>query len=165
MNIILSSSIFASLSLAGAVSAEPVASTHASPLLGSWALDVSQMSAPIEARPKAVTITFADAGEGKWTTRVLIIGNDASARDMTSSYQRNGSAVPIEGDQMEADTVAVATPTPQIMVMAMAKDRHPASTRVYTVSDDGNKMVEEAVTYDDSGMPRIRTNHFSRIKG
>jgi hypothetical protein len=84
---------------------------------------------------------------------------------MTSSYQRNGSAVPIEGDQMEADTVAVATPTPQIMVMAMAKDRHPASTRVYTVSDDGNKMVEEAVTYDDSGMPRIRTNHFSRIKG
>ena len=163
MKIVLSLTIFISLSLAGAVSAEPVASDPASPLLGSWALDISQMSVPADARPKAVTITFAVTGEGKWTTRVLIVGKDASERDMMSSYQRNGSAVPIEGDQLEADTVAVATPTPKIMVMAMAKDRHPASTRVYTVSDDGNIMVEEAVTYNDSGMPVIRTNRFSRI--
>lgn len=163
MKIVLPLMMFAGLSLAGSVSAQPVAGDLASPLLGSWALDISQMPVPAEARPKAVTITFSDAGAGKWATRVIIVGNDAIERDTTSAYERNGSAVPIEGDQLEADTVAVATPTPKIMVMAMAKDRHPASTRVYTVSDDGNIMVEEAVTYNDSGMPVIRTNRFSRI--
>lgn len=153
----------ASLNMATAAHAEPAAKS-ASPLLGAWALDLSKMPVPPEARPKSVTITFADVGGGKWSTRVVIIGPDGSTRDMTSAYARTGKAVPIEGDQMEADTVAVVTPSPQVMVVALGKYNHPASTRIYAVSKDGKMMTEEAVNWGDNGKPIIRTNIFKRVK-
>ncbi len=54
-----------------------------SPLLGMWSLDVEQMQAPAEMRPKSVTITFAEAGEDKWSTKVSIVAPDDSVREMT----------------------------------------------------------------------------------
>ena len=135
-----------------------------SPLLGTWALDLSKMPVPPEARPKSVTITFADGGEGQWSTRVTITAPDGSIRDMTSAYARTGKAVPIEGDRMEADTAAVVTPSSHVMVLALAKDNHPASTRIYVVSKDGKTMTEEAVSWGNGGEPTIRTNIFTRVK-
>lgn len=137
-----------------------------SSLLGSWSLDVSRMAAPPSARPKSVIITFADigtAGADKWSTKVTITGGDGTVREMTSRYARGGKAVPIEGDQMEADIAAVATPTPNVMVLALGKNDQPASTRIYTVSADGRAMTEQAVSYDGEGKPVIRTHYFSRI--
>lgn len=153
-----------SLNVAAVAHAEPAAKKSASPLLGEWALDLSKMPVPPEARPKKVTITFADVGEGKWSTRVTIVAPDDSVRDMTSFYARSGKAVPIEGDQTEADTVAVVTPSPQVMVVALGKDNRPASTRIYVVSKDGKMMTEEAVSWSDNGKPLIRTNSFTRVK-
>lgn len=141
------------------------ASQHkASPLLGTWSLDLSQMPVPADQRPKSVTITFADVGGGKWSTRVIITGQDGNVREMNSAYMRGGAAVAIEGDRMEADIAAVATPAPNVMVLALGKDGHPASTRIYTVSRDGKKMTEEAVSWGDGGTPVIRTNQFMRVK-
>lgn len=142
--------------------ANEVAATQASPLLGSWSLDTSQMDVPFAYRPKSVIITFADLGGDKWSTRVTITDKEGGVRDMTSAYQRTGAAVPIEGDQMEADTVAVVTPANNVMVLALAKDKHPASTRIYVVSADGQSMTEQAVNWGGDGVPVIRTNHFKR---
>jgi hypothetical protein len=154
----------ATLCLGGQAFADPNVETISEmPLLGTWALDVEQMQIPAELRPKNVSVTFADAGAGKWETRIDIIGADDSQRHMISTYERDGLAVAIEGDQLEADAVAVSTPTPKTLIMALAKSGRPASTRVYSVVDEGNTMIEKAVSYNDAGMPVIRTNRFLRI--
>ncbi len=132
-------------------------------LLGTWAVDVNQLPIPPEARPKSVTITFADAGAEKWRTTVVITGGDGSERRMVSAYKRDGRAVTVEGDQDEGDKVAVSTPTPSIMVLSLSRLGRPGSTRVYSVVPDGRTMTETAVTYDDVGAPQMRTNHFTRI--
>jgi hypothetical protein len=132
-------------------------------LLGSWAVDVNQLPIPPEARPKSVTITFAALEGDKWSTTVTIVGGDGAARRMVSSYLRNGQAVAVEGDQDEGDKVAVSTPTTGILVLALSRQGVPGSTRVYAVAPEGRTMTETAVTYDESGAPRIQTNHFKRI--
>ncbi len=154
----------ATLSLGSQASANPnVEIRPEMPVLGTWALDVEQMPIPAELRPKNVSITFTDVGAGKWETRIDITGADDSERHMNSIYERDGSAVAIEGDQLEVDAIAVSTPTPKTLIMALAKSGRPASTRVYSVADDGNTMIEKAVSYNDAGMPVIRTNRFLRI--
>lgn len=133
-----------------------------SPLFGVWDLDVAQMQAPADMRPKSVTIIFAEAGTDKWSTQVAITAQDESVREMTGVYSLGGMAAPITGDQLEADTAAVATPLPNVMLLALAKEGRPASTRLYTVSTDGLTMTEKAVSWDDNGTPIIRTNIFRR---
>lgn len=142
--------------------AVPAGAEQQSPLLGTWSLDVAQMQAPAELRPKSVTITFAMAEPEKWSTRVAIIAQDESVREMHGVYSLSGLAAPIAGDQLEADMAAVTTPLPNVMLLAMAKEGRPASTRLYTVSPDGSMMIEKAVSWDDNGTPIIRTNTFRR---
>ena len=102
------------LLLALAPVAEP-----SSPLLGSWAVDVTRLPMQPEARPKHVTFTFSDAGAGKWTTKVDIFGGDGSERHMTSTYALDGTPAEIQGDMAEADTGAVKLPQPNIMVLQL----------------------------------------------
>ncbi len=148
------------LAAASPASAAPVAS----PLLGSWSVDVRKLPIPPEARPKSVTMTFSDAGAGKWRTNVDIRSGDGSVRQMTSTYALDGSAAPIEGDQMEADTSAVKLPAPNVMVLALGKGGIPASTRIYTVAPDGKTMTETAVYFGADGKPVMRTNSFNRLR-
>jgi hypothetical protein len=126
---------------------------RASPLLGSWAVDVSRL-----------TITFSDAGGGKWTAKVDILGGDGSERHMTSTYALDGTPAGIQGDTTEADVGAVKTPAPNVMVLELAKGGVPASTRVYTVAPDGKTMIETAAYAGPDGKPFLRTNYFNRIK-
>jgi hypothetical protein len=156
--------IFAVLLALGVAGAPAVARTSTSPLLGSWAVDVSRLPMPPAARPKNVTFTFSDAGGGKWKTDVDIRGGDGSDRHMISTYAPDGSAAPIEGDQSEADTSAVKLPAPNVMVMALAKSGEGTSTRIYTVAPDGKTMVETAVYFGRDGKPIMRTNYFNRIR-
>jgi hypothetical protein len=136
----------------------------ASPLIGSWAVDVSRLPVPPEARPKSVTFTFSEAGKGKWTTQVDILGGDGSERHMTSAYTLDGRAAVIEGDTAEADAGAVKLPAPNVMVLALGKGGIPASTRVYVVAPDGKTMIETATYIGGDGKPMIRTNYFTRVK-
>ncbi len=136
----------------------------ASPLLGSWAVDVSRLPMPPEARPKSVTITFSDAGSGKWTANVDILGGDGSQRHMSSTYALDGTPSAIQGDTAEADVGAIKTPAPNVMVMELARAGVPASTRVYTVAPDGKTMIETAAHLGDDGKPVLRTNYFTRVR-
>jgi hypothetical protein len=154
--ILLGSSLLAAPALA-----QPAAS---SPLLGSWAVDVSRLPMPPEARPKSVTITFSDAGGGKWTTNVDILGGDGSERHMSSTYALDGTPSGIQGDTSEADVGAVKVPAPNVMVMQLGKGGIPASTRVYAVAPDGKTMIETAAYIGQDGKPLMRTNYFTRVR-
>jgi hypothetical protein len=133
-----------------------------SPLLGTWAVDVSRLPIPAEVRPKSVTFLFSDEGAGKWRTQVDILGGDGSQRHMSSTYTLDGSPAPIEGDMAEADVAAVNLPAPNVMVLELGKDGRPASTRVYVVAPDGKTMIETAAYIGPDGKPIMRTNYFNR---
>ncbi|URD60334.1 lipocalin family protein [Sphingomonas sp. KRR8] len=134
------------------------------PLMGSWAVDVSRLPMPPEARPKSVTLTFSRSGDGRYHTLVRILAGDGSERTMTGSYTADGTPYKIEGDTLEADTAAVTLPTPDVMVLALAKNGTPASTRVYALQPGGEELVETAAYVGDDGKPLIRTNVFRRVR-
>ena len=152
--------LIASSTLLGAARAD---SSPRSPLLGIWAVDVSRLPVPPQARPKSVTIEFDKSPAGKWTTQVDILGGDGSKRRMKSTYVPDGTPAAIEGDTAEADTAAVKLPAENVMVLALGKAGIPASTRIYTVAPNGAEMTETAVYFGNDGKPIMRTNYFTRI--
>lgn len=90
--------LLALLLIAGAVQATPAfaRSSAASPLLGSWAVDVTRLPIAPSARPKSVTITFSDAGGGKWTTHVDIVDASGVASHVGSTVALDGTAAPVK---------------------------------------------------------------------
>ena len=74
-----------------AVTAASHAVVPPSPLFGTWAVDVTRLPMPPEARPKSVTFTFSDAGAGKWTTHVDIYGGDGSERHMSEEFEASAT--------------------------------------------------------------------------
>lgn len=156
---------FVCLCLVTPASADPARTVAVpSPLLGKWVLDLTRMPDANGPLPRRVTFGFADVGQGVWEGTIDIVAPDGGVRHMVSRYPRDGRAVKIEGDQLEADSVAVTTPAPNILVMGLAKDKRPGSTRVYSVSANGMELTESAVSVGDDGMPLVRTFHFTRVQ-
>ncbi|MBS0514017.1 MAG: hypothetical protein JSS16_00880 [Proteobacteria bacterium] len=142
---------------------QPAAATSASsPLLGTWAVDVSRLPMPPQARPKSVTITFGDAGDEKWKIDVNIANADGSTIDTYGTYALDGTAARGHGSTIEADTGAIRLPAPNVLIVGLGKDGMPASTRVYTANADGKTLVETAVNHN--GVPVMRTNYFTRVR-
>ena len=137
--------------------------SNASPLLGSWAVDVSRLPIPPAARPKSVTFTFSDVGGGKWTTSVDIVDAGGAVTHAVSNAGLDGIAAPVKGS-IEADTIALKLPAPNVLVMDLVKQGIPASTRVYTVAADGRMMIETASYAGGNGRPMMRTNYFTRLR-
>lgn len=137
------------------MAAAPAAAQPASsPFLGQWKLDTGSL--PNNAGPASVTAEFADAGAGAWNTIYVITAKDGTARRMTSREALDGKAVPIAGDQTEADSVAMTSPAPGVLVMGLSKSGRLGSVRVYTVSADGSEMIESATVVGDDGKPAVR---------
>lgn len=154
--------LLGTLLLAAAAPATSASAQSASPLLGSWAVDVSRLPIPPEARPKSVTITYSDAGGGKWRTNVDVVRPDGSEDHAAGTNTLDGTPAPVTGN-FEADTSAARLPEPHVLIMALAQGGIPASTRIYTVAPDGKTMTETAVYFRD-GQPVMRTNHFTRVR-
>lgn len=140
------------------------ASSAASPLLGTWAVDTARLPMAPEARPKSVTFIFTEAGEGKWTTDVAIVDAAGVQLHSFATVALDGTSVPIKGATLEADTVALKHPAPNVLIMALAKDGHPASTRIYAVAPDGQTLVETSVYAGDNGVPIMRTYYLKRVR-
>jgi hypothetical protein len=133
-----------------------------SPLLGSWSVDVSRLPIPPEAKPKRVTITFGEAVAGQWTMTVDIVDARGATIHSTGSAALDGTVTHVENSP-EADTAAFRMPEPNVLVLALARDGVPASTRVYAVGADRGSMVETAVYFGKDGSPIMRTNYFTRV--
>ena len=139
------------------------AANSASPLLGTWALDLMHSEIPPEARPQSVTITYSDMGGGKWRTSVAIVGGQGGKINATATYPLDGTTAHGTGYQ-NVDTVAVKVPAPNVMVAAFYKEGMPRSTRTYIVSPDGRTMTENIVWLNINGKPEIATNLFNRMR-
>lgn len=133
-----------------------------SPLIGSWAVDIARLPVPPEARPKRVTITFAEADDGRLSTSVQVEDASGSQMNADAIAALDGTPTAVSGN-LEADTSAVTMPIPQVLVMQLVKEGVPASTRVYAVSDDGESMIETASYVGADRQPVMRTNYFSRV--
>lgn len=144
------------LFMAAPAASVPAPQPSASPILGRWTLDTGSMTIPVDARPASVTAEFADAGEDMWNTTYVITAKDGRARRMTSRERLDGQAVPIAGDQTEADNVAMTSPQPGVLVMGLSKSGNLGSVRVYTVSADGKEMIESATLVGEDGKPTVR---------
>lgn len=138
-------------------------SPSASPLVGSWAVDVSRLPIPPEARPKSVTFAFNDAGNGKWSTQVDIVNADGTKLHSQGIAPLDGTPTAVK-DSIEADITAVKMPAPNVLIMQLGKGGIPASTRIYTVAADGKSMIETAAYFDQHGKPILRTNYFTRVR-
>jgi hypothetical protein len=143
--------------------APAVAEPAAPSLLGTWAVDVSRLPMPPEARPKSVTIAFSDARHQRWTTEVTIVGPDGSTSRSRGTHPIDGTPTFV-ADSDEADWAAVQVPRPDVLVMALSKSGIPRSTRVYTLGPDGNTTTETVVYAGDAGMQPLRTNYFRRVR-
>lgn len=157
--------LYAVLLAAAATNAAPALAepSSASPLLGVWSVDVAKLTTPPAERPRSVTITYSDAGAGKWRTHVEVVLPDGKAVHATSTYTPDGSATPVEGN-LEADMAATRLPEPGVMVTALARGGNPSSMRTYTVSADGKTMTETVVFFTGEGVPAMRTNIFNRVR-
>lgn len=155
----------ATLLIAGGIQSARVfaRSMGGSPLLGSWAVDISRLAMPPAARLKSVTFTFSDAGGGKWTTHVDIVDASGVASHAVSTAALEGTPAPIK-DSLEADTVALRLPASNVLVMDLVKGGVPASTRVYTVAADGKTLIETAAYAGGNGLAMMRTNYFTRVR-
>jgi hypothetical protein len=153
------------LLIAGVIQGAPVLarSSIASPLLGSWAVDVTRLPIPPAARPKSVTISFNDAGAGKLTMNVEIIEGSGAGIHSTGTAALDGSAVSIKGSP-EADIAAMTLPQPDVLIVSLGRGGIPASTRIYAAAADGKTMVETAAYFGYDGRPIMRTNYFKRVR-
>lgn len=145
----------------------PCAAAHAdaptsSPLLGSWAVDVSRIPKPPQERPKSVTLTFDQAANGKWSIKADILEQGGGTLHAEGAAALDGRATPVKSS-FEADTMALQSPAPNVLVMMLAKDRSGASTRVYTVAPDGRSMTETVAAFAPDGSPAMRINYFTRV--
>ena len=138
-------------------------SSISSPLIGSWSVDISRLPIPADQRPKSVTITFKDGGEGKWATRVSVVATDDTENYADSLSTLDGKTSPVDGD-LEADAVALKMPMPNVLIMMLSRNHVPASTRIYAVAADGQSMVETACYFNEQGNAVMRTNYFTRIR-
>lgn len=138
-------------------------SSAASPLLGSWAVDVSKLPMPQAARPRRVTIHFSDAGENRWSMDVDIVDAGGAEIHSTGTAALDGSPAHVEGSP-EADTAAMKHPAPNVLIVALARGGVPASTRIYAAQLDGRSMIETAVYFGNDGVPIMRTNYFRRAR-
>ena len=142
-------------------SAPMLAQSPSSPLLGKWVLDVASMPFPAEARPTSVTITYSEAGDGKWQTNVDVVGRDGHEIRAVGTYPLDGTAVPSEG-YPTVDTTATMLPAPNVMVTALYQKGMPRTTRTYTVAADGKTMTETVVWLNLNGKPEITMSRFTR---
>lgn len=130
------------------------------PLVGRWALDVARV--PAEERPRSVTISFSVAPDARWTTQVEIVNPDGAALHAQSTAALDAAPVPVTGNMPFIDSGSLRQPAPGTLVMTLAKDGAPVSTRVYTVSRD-HKSMTETIIWAGTAVPRLETNLFRRI--
>ncbi|MCW5647706.1 MAG: helix-turn-helix transcriptional regulator [Sphingopyxis sp.] len=158
----------AGLIVAGNPPADPVETTNAgsnaiagsAPLAGSWLLDASPM--PEDVRPQRVLMTFRPLPDGKWTTRIEIVGQDGSRRHSESSAAPDGVPVPVRGNLDIIDSVALRQPAPDTLVMTLGKGGARVSTRVYTVAHNG-KLMTETIVWSSDRRQKLETVRFNRI--
>jgi hypothetical protein len=155
--------LMSSLTAIAASGSTGVDANDAYPLLGRWLLDTSRLPMPPEQRPRNVTFTFADGGEGKLSVHVDIVYAAGQEVHSVSMAALDGTPTTIK-DSPEADTGVFGQPAPNVLVMALQKEGILVSTRIYAVTPDGQHLVETAVYPGNNGPLVMKASYFTRIR-
>jgi hypothetical protein len=154
--VLLASTAFALNALAGGP-------TKSAALFGSWSVDVGRLAMPAAQRPKSVTITFTDEGEARLGMSVEVVDPSGGRLEAVGVTPLDGTPTPVKSN-FEADVSATFMPRPDVLILQLAKNGHPASTRIYSVSADGRSMIETVAYFGAEGQPVLRRNYFSRVR-
>lgn len=130
-------------------------------LLGKWMVDIEKVQSPNP--PKSVTLTLDDAGDGAYHISVVIEMPDGKSSTAAGTFKPDGSAVRVTGSE-DVDLVSMTMPSRRMLVMGGAFGGHPASTRVWSLSDDGEHMIETAIRHLPDGTPYQRVVSWTRVK-
>lgn len=150
-------------SAAFSLSALAAGPTASAALFGSWSVDIGQLPIPAAQRPKSVTITFSDEGAARLGMRVDVVDPSGARLEAVGVTPLDGTPTPVKSN-FEADVSATFMPRPEVLIVQLAKNGKPASTRIYAVNADGLSMVETVAHFGPDGQPVLRRNHFSRVK-
>lgn len=136
------------------------ATSKAMPHEGRWSLDV--MGIPAAERPQRVIIDFHRESNQTWTTRVEVVGADGTSMQSESTAATDGVPVPVTGTMPFIDSVSLRQPDANTLVMSLAKNGAPVSTRVYTISADRTTMTE-TIVWPGPAVPGLETTIFHRV--
>lgn len=134
-----------------------------SALFGLWAVDTTRLPMAPAARPKSVTIAFTEEDKDRVRIKVDVIDPAGSRLEADGVTPLDGTPTPVKSN-FEADLSATYMPRPEVLVMQLAKNGKPASTRIYAVGADGNSMIETVAYFDSEGRPVLRKNYFTRLR-
>jgi hypothetical protein len=79
-----------------------------------------------------------------------------------TTYTPDGTPAPII-DNQEYDHVAITTPVPNVLIMALSKAGTPGTTRIFTLSADGNTDLETHVYQTPAGPLSMKTAEWKRL--
>jgi hypothetical protein len=128
-------------------------------LAGTWMVDVSRLDQPNP--PKSVTLVLAEADAGAFKMSIDIETPDGKVMHAGGTFKPDGTAVRVQGS-MDVDVVSMAMPNSRTLVMGGGFGGHPASSRVWTLSDDGKEMIEIAIRHLPDGTPYVRRFYWTR---
>jgi hypothetical protein len=137
--------------------------TTSAALFGSWSVDVDRLPMPAAQRPKSVTITFTDEGAARLGMTVEVVDPSGGRLEAVGVTPLDGTPTPVKSN-FEADVSATFMPRPDVLILQLAKNGHPASTRIYSVDADGRSMIETVAFFGADGQPVLRRNYFSRVR-
>jgi len=141
----------------------PVTAKAGSPSLwGAWAVDVSRLPMPPQARPQKVTITFSPQGTALVRTLVEVVDPKGARLVADGVTPLDGTPTAVASN-FEADVSATTMPRPEVLVMQLGRNGIQASTRVYVVAADGRTMEETVAYFGPDGKPVMRRNFFTRL--
>lgn len=159
MKTMLAALLTSTVLLAAGVRAEPAAT---SPLVGRWALDIASLPMPPEARPKSVTLAFTQPDAGTWDTRIEILAPDGGRMDSGATLPLDGTPGKVTGSYW-ADLATATMPAPNVVVIQLAYQGTPSSTRIYSVAQDGDTLTETKAFFGQDGTPKLQTTTFTRL--
>lgn len=128
-------------------------------LAGTWVVDVSRIEQPNP--PKSVTLTLVERDAGSFEMSIDIETPDGQVMHAGGVFKPDGSSVRVQGS-MDVDVVTMMMPNSRTLVMGGGFGGKPASSRVWTLTDDGQEMVEIAIRHLPDGTPYVRKFHWKR---
>jgi hypothetical protein len=134
----------------------------ASPLVGRWTLDIASLPMPPEARPRSVTLTFAQPDSGTWQTDIEIVAPDGGKMDSAATLSLDGAPGKVTGSYW-ADVGTAKMPAPNVVVVQLAYQGTPSSTRIYSVDAAGTTLTETKAFFSKDGQPMLQTTTFKRL--
>lgn len=142
------------------------AATPSPQFLGTWELELAKAPPPAGGpqtpAPKSITQIIKDAGDGRWSSEVVLEMPDGSQRSQPAVvFTLDGKPSPLTGDL----TLVVLFPDPRTAAATTVDHGLPVSTETYTLSANGRQMVHVLDTTGPDGNPIHLTQTFNKKKG